>query len=64
MDMRNEAIRINMYYQSFTNFPNANIPPTFKNIMIRDVKGKNAEIAVEMRGLPEIPLHNIVLENI
>ncbi len=63
-DMRNEAIQINMYYQSSTIAPKTNASPTFRNITVRNVKGDNAQIAIEMRGLPENPLRNIIVENV
>ncbi len=63
-DMRNEAIQINMYYQSSTILPSSNVAPTFRNIIIRNVKGENSELAIELKGLPESPLQDIVLENI
>lgn len=64
VNMRNEAIQINMYYQASTVPPNSNAVPTFQNINIRDVKGENAQVAIEIRGLPENPLRNITIENV
>jgi polygalacturonase len=63
-DVRDEAIQINMYYQSSTIAPKTNTPPTFQNIIIRNVKGDKAQTAIEIKGLPENLLRNIVLENI
>lgn len=38
--------------------------PQFKNIFISDVTARGAAQAVEMLGLPEMPLHGIELKNI
>jgi polygalacturonase len=38
--------------------------PQFKNIFIRDVIARGAAQAVELLGLPEMPLHNIELRNV
>lgn len=38
--------------------------PQFKNIFISDVVARGAAQAVEMLGLPEMPLHNIELTNV
>lgn len=38
--------------------------PQFKNIFIRDVTARGAAQAIELLGLPEMPLYNIELTNI
>jgi len=38
--------------------------PQFKNIFITDVTARGAAQAVELLGLPEMPLHNIELKNV
>ncbi|MCI0691939.1 glycoside hydrolase family 28 protein [candidate division KSB1 bacterium] len=38
--------------------------PQFKNIFIGDVTARGAAQAVELQGLPEMPLHNIELRNV
>ncbi|MCG3120082.1 MAG: hypothetical protein ALAOOOJD_02683 [bacterium] len=38
--------------------------PQFKNIFISDVTARGAEQAVELLGLPEMPLQNIELKNV
>jgi len=38
--------------------------PQFKNIFINDVIARGAAQAVELLGLPEMPLHNIELKNV
>lgn len=38
--------------------------PQFKNIFISDVIARGAALAVELQGLPEMPLHSIELKNV
>jgi len=38
--------------------------PQFKNIFISDVTARGAARAVELLGLPEMPLHNVELKNV
>jgi polygalacturonase len=38
--------------------------PQFKNIFINDVIARGAALAVELQGLPEMPLHSIELKNV
>ncbi len=63
-DVREEAVQINMYYGYSTVAPRSVKPSDFKRITIRNITGKGAGIAVEIRGLPEQRLKDIVLENI
>ncbi|PRX28274.1 glycosyl hydrolase family 28 [Orenia metallireducens] len=63
-NLREQAIVINMYYGSTTVNPNTDLPPKFENIKIKGIKGEGIERAVELKGLPEVPMKNIVLEDI
>lgn len=63
-DVREEAVQINMFYGFSTVVPKTNEPSDFNNINIKNVSGKGAKIAVEIRGLPEHRLKAISLENI
>ena len=74
-----EAILFDMYYQgkdpvsTFGNggetpkievVPVNEGPPQFKNIFIDNVVAKGAETGLLIRGLPEMPIHHIELNNI
>lgn len=63
-NLRNEAIVIDMFYASSTIPPRVTTPPKFMNITIRNVQCDGADIGVALRGLPELPLENVTLENI
>lgn len=63
-DVRKEAVQINMFYGYSTVVPKTQKPSDFKNINIKNVTGKGANIAVEIKGLPEHRLKNISLENV
>lgn len=63
-DVRLEPIRINMFYTASSSEPLTLEPPAFRNIRIRDIRCRGAEHALLLRGLPEVPLRNVVLQNI
>ncbi|WP_159887316.1 glycoside hydrolase family 28 protein [Paenibacillus puerhi] len=63
-DVRKEALQINMFYGYSTVVPKTQAPSDFNNINIKNITGKGAKIAVEIKGLPERRLKNISLENI
>jgi polygalacturonase len=63
-DVRKEAVQINMFYGYSTVVPKTSTPSDFNNINIKNITGKGAKIAVEIKGLPEHPLQKISLENI
>ncbi len=78
-DIPAAAITFNMYYSGqapivepgqATGFdaeqavPVSEETPQFKNIFISDVIARGAAMAVELQGLPEMPLHGIELKNV
>ncbi|MDF2923477.1 MAG: hypothetical protein K0R57_2391 [Paenibacillaceae bacterium] len=63
-DVREEAVQINMFYGYSTVVPKTQTPSVFDNIHVKEIAGKGAKIAVEIRGLPEHRLKTICLENI
>lgn len=63
-NVTDEAVQINMFYGFSTVVPKTNTPSDFNNINIKNVSGKGAKIALEIRGLPEHRLKAISLENI
>jgi polygalacturonase len=79
MNIPTQAISFNLYYsgksasedlesgidgQSPALLPVTDETPQFKNISIRNVNCKGALLGIQLQGLPEMNLENIVLENI
>lgn len=63
-NVSDQAIQINMFYEFSTVMPKTDAPSDFNNIEIRNVKGTNAKTGIQIKGLPEHRLKNIILENI
>jgi polygalacturonase len=63
-DLRRQAIVINMFYGSSTAAPRSKTPPVFRNIAIRNVTCERVALAVDVRGLPEQPVSDVVLEHL
>ena len=60
-DIDSEAIRINSYYSEGEA---TGLPPSFRNIDIRNVSVDGAETGVELIGLPEEFIRNVRMENL
>ena len=63
-NLRREAIVLNMFYGSSTAASQSDAPPAFRHIRIRNVTWDSAGVAVAIRGLPEQPIENVVLEDL
>lgn len=63
-NLREQGIILNMYYDATTVEPRTELPPLFKNITVRNIKGENIAQPVVLRGLPEKKMKDITLENI
>lgn len=63
-NVSNQAIQINMFYESSTVIPKTKEPSDFNGIEIKNIKGKGAKIGIQIKGLPEKKLNNITLKNI
>lgn len=65
-DIRHEAISINLYYfvRKVTSEPVSERTPRFKDFRISNVVCRGAKRAIEIRGLPEMPVDRIHLQNI
>ena len=65
-DIRHEAIGINMYY--FVKDPRpepvSERTPVFRAFHFRNLTCDGAARAIELRGLPEMPVENVTLENV
>jgi len=58
-----QAIRMNMFYSSSTVQPATAIPAAFRDIYISNVECDGAARAIELIGLPELPIQSIFIEN-
>lgn len=63
-NVSDQAIQINMFYESSTVEPKTDEPTECRNIFIKNVRGSGAKTGIQINGLPERKLENIVLENI
>ena len=61
--IKKEAIRLNMFYSKVPEEPVSERTPIFRNIHISDITAE-AHTAVELIGLPEMPIENITFSNI
>lgn len=59
-----QAVQINMFYEFSTVTPLGDAPSEVDHVEIRNVYGAGAKTGIEIKGLPECKLKNIVLENI
>ncbi len=63
-DASRQAIQINSFYESSTVVPLTDTPSELDGITIERVHGCGADQAIQIKGLPEKPLKNIVLKDI
>jgi polygalacturonase len=64
VNLRREAIILNMFYGSSTAASRSDAAPAFRDIHIRDIICESAGVAVVIRGLPEQPIERVVLEDL
>jgi polygalacturonase len=58
------AITINMRYTQTAEAPKGETTPVFKNIRVEDFVCKNVPQAMEILGLKESPVEDVVLKNV
>ena len=63
-EVSDQAIQINSFYEFSTVKPLTNTPSELTDITIERVHGCGAGSAIEIKGLPEKSLKNIVLKDI
>ena len=65
-DISGEAIRFNMRYmkEDTAPAPVSEKTPRFRDFKLSNITCNRAQAAVTMRGLPEMPIENVTLENI
>jgi hypothetical protein len=59
----NEAVRLDTQYRAWFG-SDTGVAPLFRNVVIRDLVARDVLSAMCIRGLPEQPIENLVLENI
>jgi hypothetical protein len=52
------------FYNASTLVPLTQKPPTIRNVHIRDITARGAKKAVDIVGLPELPIQDIYFENL
>jgi polygalacturonase len=62
-DIRLMVVEMTTFYGSSTLEPKTQTPPTIRNVRIRNVVGHGAEKAIDIVGLPEVPIQDVVVEN-
>jgi polygalacturonase len=66
-DIRHDAVSINMYYWiegQPTPEPVSERTPAFRDFSLRNIVCHGADRALEIRGLPEMPVERVTLENV
>ncbi len=63
-DIAGDAISLNMYYTKAPPEPISDRTPTFRAISFRNITCDGAKRAIELKGLPERPIHDIRFDNI
>ncbi|HOO55589.1 MAG TPA: glycoside hydrolase family 28 protein [bacterium] len=62
--IKNDAVRLNMFYAASSAGNRSDAPPSFKNIFIKNIRCRHATNAIVIKGLPEQHIRNIGFENI
>jgi polygalacturonase len=66
-DMQQSAIQFDMYYMmkfaGDKSLPVNDGTPQFRNFVIQNLTCKGAKAAILLRGLPEMPIENVTIEN-
>lgn len=69
-DITSNAIDFDLYYEGKSHAAETNVPtvdegtPQFRDIHIQNIVCRNADGAIVLQGLPEMPLHDITLDNV
>ena len=61
--MSHNVFEFTMFYKSWFGSEHGSVP-TFRDIVIRNIKADNSKSCFKVQGLPERPLENIVFENV
>jgi hypothetical protein len=58
------VVEVTAFYKSSTVVPKTQTPPVIRNIHISNITGQGAKQAVDIVGLPESPVQDVVIENV
>ena len=63
-NITDQAIQVNMFYESSTVIPKTQTPPVFSEISMENVEGSSLGLGIQIKGLPEQKLQELHLKNI
>jgi polygalacturonase len=63
-DLRLFDVEMTAFYRSSTLLPLSQTPPTIRNVVVENLVGSGAKTAIEITGLPELPVQNVSFENV
>lgn len=63
-NITDQAIQVNMFYESSTVIPKTQTPPVFSDISMENVEGTSLGLGIQIKGLPEQKLKDLHLKNI
>jgi polygalacturonase len=63
-DIRMMVVELTSFYASSTLKPKTATPPTIRNIHVSNVSARGAKQAIDIVGLPELPVSDVSFENV
>jgi len=63
-DLRLMVVEMTTFYGSSTLEPHTQTPPTIRGVHIRNVTAQGAKQAMDIVGLPELPIQKVEVENV
>jgi len=63
-DIRLMVVELTSFYASSTLKPKTETPPTIRNIFVKNISARGAKQAIDIVGLPEIPIRDVSFENV
>jgi polygalacturonase len=63
-NLRLMVVELTTFYNSSTLVPLTQKPPTIRGVHVRDITARGAKKAVDIVGLPELPIQDVSFENL
>lgn len=63
-DIRLMVVEVTSFYASSTLLPRSQTPPTIRNVHVSNVTARGAKRAIDIVGLPELPVSDVSFENV
>jgi polygalacturonase len=63
-DIRLMVVEVTSFYASSTLKPKTETPPTIRNVHVSNVTAQGAKQAIDIVGLPELPVRDVSFENV